>query len=120
MTQPSPSLTTVKGRVVFINIRNLYATANKEIRLAVVDSMGARRDYEFTASFGETFLDIRRDDDIELVWTDEASRSIHSIRNLRNGTDYVVPVLTGCGSSVLVVLCLLGALALALRMRALR
>jgi hypothetical protein len=111
MTQRSPSLTTITGRVLFINIRNIYASTDKEIRLALLDSTGVRREYEFTASFGESFLDIRRDDNIELIWKDEASRSIHSIKNLRTGTTYALPA-AGDGCSVVFILWLLGILAL--------
>ena len=94
MAPRASSLTSVKGRVIFINIRNIYASSEKEIRLALVDSTGARRDYELRASFTDKFLDIRRDDIVELVWNDQAAQSLRSITNLRTNVTYVAAA--GC------------------------
>ena len=90
----TPSLIADRGRVRFINIRNIYASSNKEIRLTLEFPDGSQRDYEFTASFGNTFLDIRRGDVIELLWRDEKDTPFHGIKNLRTGVTYAVPA--GC------------------------
>jgi hypothetical protein len=93
-TPPARPATVVRGVVKFINIRGVYANStfkHMNFRLELPD--GTRWENQWSSEVGTDYVDIIRDDEIEVQMEQdrEGKWHINAITNLRNGVKYAPP-----------------------------